>query len=158
MGEACTPLGYLRGISPVPLMLMVKIESYAIGSAFGRGQSFGCSQSVQICNSPAIDVLGWLRKIYFFYKTQCVPHITRVNVPIVVQFVVVPMCFYGFKVSEGHFLNILTHSNCNMFYLRNHNHFYHEIHQIYEKIQMLVTASLYLWWWYGSYSRLIVFL
>ena len=33
-------------------------------------------------------------------------HSIRVNVPIVVQFVVVPMCFNGFKVSERHFLNI----------------------------------------------------
>ena len=41
MGEACIPFGYVRGISPVPLMLMVKIESYAIGSAFGRGQARG---------------------------------------------------------------------------------------------------------------------
>ena len=29
-------------------------------------------------------------------------------------------------------------------YLRNHNHFYHEIYQIYEKIHIFVTASLYL--------------
>ena len=35
--EACIPFGYVQGISSVPLMLMVKIESYAIGSAFGRG-------------------------------------------------------------------------------------------------------------------------
>ena len=31
MGEACIPFGHVRGISPVPLMLMVKIEAYAIG-------------------------------------------------------------------------------------------------------------------------------
>ena len=39
--EACIPFGYVRGMSPVPLMLMVKIKSYAIGSAFGRGQARG---------------------------------------------------------------------------------------------------------------------
>ena len=41
MGEACIPFGYVRGINPVSLILRVKIESYAIGSAFGRGQACG---------------------------------------------------------------------------------------------------------------------
>ena len=41
MSEACTPFGYVRGINSVSLMLMVKIESYAIGSAVERGQARG---------------------------------------------------------------------------------------------------------------------
>ena len=58
-------------------------------------------------------------------------YIDRVNVPIVVQFVVVPMSLMDLRCQQGQFLNILTHTNWNMFYLRNHTHFYHEIHQIY---------------------------
>ena len=48
------------------------------------------------------------------------------------------------KCQESKFMNILAHSNWNMFYLRNHNRLYHETQQIYEKIHIFVTASLYL--------------
>ena len=37
------PFGYVRGISPVPFMLLEKIESYEIGSVFERGQARGRS-------------------------------------------------------------------------------------------------------------------
>ena len=36
------------------------------------------------------------------------------------------------------FRNILTHGSWDMFYLRNHNHFYHEINRIYENIYIFL--------------------
>ena len=53
MSEAWTPFGYVRGISSVSLMLMVKIESFAIGSAFERGPARGRRLYARIPDSKA---------------------------------------------------------------------------------------------------------
>ena len=65
----------------------------------------------------------------------------RVNVPIVVQSVVVQMCLNGFKVSEKYFFEYLI--TYQLEYVLS-SQFYHQTQQIYEKIHIFVTASLYL--------------
>ena len=68
MSEACIPFGYVRGISSVSLMLMVKIESYAIGSAFERGQARGRRLFARSQLDLHRSILWW-SKVYLAFHT-----------------------------------------------------------------------------------------